>query len=58
MPFNFAIKQSTSDRIQQEAQEDRLALQQLRADVNKLAEAQPVVATKVDRLLGGAWKKP
>ena len=54
--YSFGLKQSTNDRTQQTAQEDHIAIQEMRSQLSNLGKQEAVLATKVDLLISGAFK--
>lgn len=54
--YGFGVKVSTSDRSQQQAQEDHIAIQEMRNQLSDLGKQEAVLATKVDLLISGTFK--
>lgn len=55
--YAFGVRESTSDRTQQQSQEDHIAIQEMRSQLSDLKQQQAVVSTKVDILLSGTAKE-
>lgn len=55
--YGYGVKQSTTDRVQEQVQENKLAIQDVRTQLAQIAKTQEGYNAKVDLLLTGFFKE-
>lgn len=55
--YGYAVKQTTTDRMQQQAQEDHVELTEIRKQLSVMQSQQAAVAARVEDLVGQTFKE-